>query len=112
MSIKRRAAMVVASLGITTGGLFLAAAPASASAQDIWTCNPPTYMTGSGGHAGASLQCFGTSWDDKFNVAVTCKRWDNGFEYRHDGNIVETGQVSTVWCDLNARIVHLAYVAW
>ncbi|MFB7594854.1 hypothetical protein [Streptomyces sp. NPDC056160] len=111
MSLVRRVAVIAASAAVVAGGTLCAAAPASASPAAIWTCNAPQYLTGSGGHAGVSLQCFGTSFNDSFNTAITCKRLDNGYEYRHDGPIVVTGHTSTVWCDLNARIIHVAYVA-
>ncbi|MBL1098343.1 hypothetical protein [Streptomyces coffeae] len=111
MSIRQCVATAAAALAFGAGGLLVTAGPASASTSAVYTCNPPTYMTGSGGHAGASLQCFGTSSNDLFNVAVTCRKPD-GYEYRHDGPIVRSGETSTVWCDLNARIVHLAYVRW
>ncbi|MFE7045987.1 hypothetical protein ACFU9X_43355 [Streptomyces atratus] len=110
MTPVKRIATTIATAIASVSGLLFAAAPASAAPTAIWTCNAPQYMTGSGGHAGVSLQCFGTLMTDKFNTAATCKRWDNGYEYRHDGPIVVTGQTSTVWCDLGARIVHVAYV--
>ncbi|GAA2810346.1 hypothetical protein GCM10010505_40640 [Kitasatospora aburaviensis] len=62
---------------------------------------------------GATVTCKGDG-TSRFQAAVTCKRIDNGYEYRHDGQPAwadPRGGKSTVWCDTKARVIHTAYVA-
>ncbi|MFD9591167.1 hypothetical protein ACFWA9_00185 [Kitasatospora sp. NPDC059973] len=65
---------------IVVGAAITLAPPASAT---ITGCTQK-YVTGSGGHRGAAITCKGDG-RSRFQAAITCKRLDNGYEYRHDG---------------------------
>ncbi|TDC72849.1 hypothetical protein [Streptomyces hainanensis] len=79
MSMRHRLGAAATALAAAVGGVA-AATPASAT---ITGC---TYelVTGSGGHEGAAVTCYGDG-TTRFQAAITCKRYDNGYEYRHDG---------------------------
>ncbi|MFE4392981.1 hypothetical protein [Streptomyces sp. CB02056] len=99
MRILQRAAAVTGSLALAASGLVLAAAvPASATTTGL-SCNAPSYFTGSGGHAGASIRCVGSA----FTGRIVCYKPGYG-NYTHYGNRVESGGTSTTWCDLGATI--------
>ncbi|BAU84885.1 hypothetical protein SLA_3996 [Streptomyces laurentii] len=99
MHIRQRAAGAVLALGLAVGGLSATAFPATAA--DL-SCSA-RLVTGSAGHKGASVTCTGGA----FTAYVDCERTDNGYQYRHFGNRAVSGGTSTVWCDLNARVIHV-----
>jgi hypothetical protein len=99
MHIRQRAAGAVLALGLAVGGLSATAFPAAAA--DL-SCSA-RLVTGSAGHKGASVTCTGGA----FTAYVDCERTDNGYQYRHFGNRAVSGGTSTVWCDLNARVIHV-----
>ncbi|MFI1016326.1 hypothetical protein [Streptomyces sp. NPDC020965] len=113
MRIHHHVAAVVASLALAGTGLIgmassaNAASPAPASrtsaapaAVAALSCERPVYRTGSGGHHGASIRCFGGS----FTGFVDCHKPGHPV-YRHYGNRAGSGGTSTTWCDLGARVV-------
>ncbi|WP_404816108.1 hypothetical protein [Streptomyces thermolineatus] len=110
MSVRRRIGLTAAT--ITAVGAGLLGVPATASAASVapaslYNCTYK-YVTGSLGHKGAAVTCQGGS-NDYFRGVIDCKRFDNGYVYRHWGPIVRAGQTSTVWCDYNAKVVFAGY---
>ena len=95
MTTKKIAAALVA-LAFSTGGLVLAATPASAASCSVQGVH------GSGGHNGAAVTCYDLG---SFQAYARCRRTDNGFQYTHYGPLVAQGRTSTVWCDLGAVVV-------
>ncbi|MFE4589348.1 hypothetical protein [Streptomyces laurentii] len=113
MHIRQRAAGAVLALGLAVGGLSATAFPATAAPASPAAPSSPAaaadlscsarLVTGSAGHKGASVTCTGGA----FTAYVDCERTDNGYQYRHFGNRAVSGGTSTVWCDLNARVIHV-----
>ncbi|MBT2386803.1 hypothetical protein [Streptomyces sp. ISL-11] len=103
MRIRNRIAMTTAALALATGGLLTVAPSASASpgSADALSCSARG-VRGSGGHYGSAITCNGGS----FTGVIDCRRFDNGYVYRHFGNRVLSGGTSTVWCDLNAGVIN------
>ncbi|MGC5345309.1 hypothetical protein ACPXCE_22825 [Streptomyces sp. DT24] len=98
MRTHHRVAAVAASLALAGGGLLGMASQAAASPSAL-SCDSPTYLTGSGGHRGASIRCTGSS----FTGVIDCYKPGYG-TYRHFGNRAASGGTSTTWCDLNATV--------
>ncbi|MER6996706.1 hypothetical protein [Streptomyces sp. NPDC000410] len=46
----------------------------------------------------------------RWRGAIDCKRWDNGYVYRHYGPWVWGSATSTVWCDLGANVIAGYYI--
>ncbi|MFE6870420.1 hypothetical protein ACFVFS_28190 [Kitasatospora sp. NPDC057692] len=104
MSRQPRIAAVAATLALAGASLVGVASQASATpAPALYGC---TYknVQGSLGHLGAAVTCKGGS-NDWFYGSIDCKRFDNGYVYHHVGPTVRAGQTSTVWCDLNAKVI-------
>ncbi|MFI0084804.1 hypothetical protein [Streptomyces bobili] len=108
MLVRHRLGVTAAVAAMAVGAGVVAATPASA----VITGCTYVHVTGSGGHRGAAVTCKGDG-TSRFQAAVTCKRLDTGYEYRHDGPpewAWPGGGTSTVWCDLGANVIHVAYV--
>jgi hypothetical protein len=93
VQIKRRVSTIAATLAIAAGSLVATAGPAAAL-----SCDRAQFITGSGGHLGASYRCYGSY----FRTLIGCHRLDTGQNYQHWGNIAASGEVSTAWCALNS----------
>lgn len=102
MRILHRIAAITAPFFIAASGLLALTSPASA--QDL-PCDHPRYLTGSGGHHGASIVCYNGS----FTGVIDCQKPD-GYTYTHFGNRAMSGGTSTTWCDLDAVVTHPRYV--
>ncbi|MEU9669975.1 hypothetical protein AB0E25_31265 [Streptomyces bobili] len=117
MLVRHRPGVTAAAAAMAVGGGLVAATPASAAITGctyVAAITGCTYVhvTGSGGHRGAAVTCKGDG-TSRFQAAVTCKRLDTGYEYRHDGppeRAWPADGTSTVWCDLGANLIHVAYV--
>ncbi|MFI1256398.1 hypothetical protein ACH4U6_21835 [Streptomyces netropsis] len=101
MRIQSRIAAVGAVLALAGGGMFGAAAPASASSTTAdLSCDAWRYQRGASGRHGASITCYGSS----FTGYVVCHKPD-GYMYGKLGNRARSGGTSTAWCDVNAEAV-------
>ncbi|MCX4681929.1 hypothetical protein OG413_42795 [Streptomyces sp. NBC_01433] len=77
----------------------MAAAPSASASASALSCG---YQLVSGNpHKGAAITCTGGS----FTGIIDCKRTDTGAVYRHFGNRASSGGTSTVWCDVNAKVI-------
>ncbi|MCK9929809.1 toll/interleukin-1 receptor domain-containing protein [Frankia sp. Mgl5] len=97
--------------GITTATLL--PAPTATASRTQATASAHLSCTveddeGSGGHKGAHVVCRGGGSDDFF-ASVDCERLDDHSVYRHKGTVVSIGGRSTVWCDLNAKVIRVFY---
>ncbi|WP_158712291.1 hypothetical protein [Streptomyces sp. NRRL F-5135] len=86
-----------------------AAATASAAPASLYNCTAK-YVEGSLGHKGATVTCQGGA-NDYFFASIDCERFDNHYVYHHEGPVVRAGQTSTVWCDLNAKVIRIFYTS-
>ena len=68
-------------------------------ARPALNCNAHWIQTSQ--NEGMSIDCSG-GW---FRGGIWCERRDNGYQYQHIGPTVASGRVSTVWCDVNAKVV-------
>jgi hypothetical protein len=105
MFMKANYATVLTASAIALGGLAALASPASAAPSgevSVQASCTAQYITGSGGHKGANVRCTGLG--AYFTGLIDCDK--SGFVYRHFGNRVPNGGISTVWCDLNAKVVN------
>ncbi|MDX8143601.1 hypothetical protein SK854_15855 [Lentzea sp. BCCO 10_0061] len=103
--MKAKYATVLAASAIAIGGFAGLAAPASAAPSgevSVQANCSAQLVTGGEGHRGAKVRCNGLGY---FTGFVECKRTDSGFVYRHFGDRVPDGGVSTVWCALNAVVI-------
>ncbi|MFF5715832.1 hypothetical protein [Streptomyces buecherae] len=102
MPVRSRIAAVTTSLALAGAGLLGLAAPASAGTSALVCPSRAEYIDGSGGHKGARISCTGGS----FFLAIRCETLDaSHYRYWHYGNWASSGGTSTVWCDLNAKII-------
>ncbi|MGW7413440.1 hypothetical protein [Streptomyces sp. NPDC054863] len=99
MRTHHRVAALAASVALAGGGMLGMASQAAASTTAL-SCGGPSYLTGSGGHKGASIRCSGSS----FTGVIDCYKPGYG-TYRHFGNRASSGGTSTTWCDLGATVV-------
>ncbi|MGW4231199.1 hypothetical protein ACWEF9_18195 [Streptomyces sp. NPDC004980] len=103
MPIRSRVAAVSTSLVLAGAGMLGVASPASAGTSALICPSYPQLIDGSGGHKGARISCNGGS---SFFLAIRCETLDAAkYRYWHYGNWASSGGTSTVWCDLDAKII-------
>ncbi|WP_434599736.1 hypothetical protein [Streptomyces sp. A5-4] len=103
MRIRSRAAAITTALALAGAGVLGMASPAAAGASALICPSYPQLITGSGGHKGAKISCTGGT---SFFLAIRCEKLDSSkYRYWHYGNWAASGGTSTVWCDVNSKII-------